>query len=84
MWKRLNFSILRRSVRVKSISRHVGNNHEALQIGRAMLTHVRNAQQCASSDFDAVFCYRSEIRSALPDKFGIFHQPMHVAQRSIE
>ena len=85
LWgKWLYSAVLRQYKHSKWILRLLHNNHEALQISQAKLTHVRNAQRCATSDFDAVFCYRSEIRSALPKKFGIFHQPLQVAQESIE
>ena len=51
-----------------------------LNFWSAKLTHVRNAQRCATSDFDAVFCYGSEIRSALPIKLRVFTEPLQVAQ----
>ena len=57
---------------------------QASNFRSAMLTHVRNAQQCATSDFDAVFCYRSKTRSALPKKLRIFAEPSDVAQYSIK
>ena len=50
----------------------------------AMLTHVRNAQQCATSDFVAVFCYRSKTRLALPKKLRVFMEPSDVVQYSIK
>ena len=45
---------------------------QASNFRSAMLTHVRNAQQCATCDFDAVFCSKFQIRPAILYKFRIF------------
>ena len=70
--------IVRARVRKKSDAAQPSN------FWSAKLTHVRNAQQCATSYFDAVFCYRPQIRSAFPKKFGIFPEPLKVAQYLID
>ena len=53
---------------------------QASNFRSAMLTHVRNAQQCATCDFDAVFCSKFQIRPAILYKFRIFLCLLKVTQ----
>ena len=70
----------RRLLQIRSRARNKSAAAQPSNFRSAKLTHVRNAQQCATSDLDAVFCSNFQIRSAILYKFGIFLCPLKVTQ----
>ena len=62
----------RRLLQIRSRARKKSATAQPSDFQSAKLTHVRNAQKCATSDFDAVFWSGILTRSALIYQWGIF------------